>query len=477
MDNRRKFLFLGDSEVTTLMAIVPELQRRWNAAIRVQGYPGKDLTALGRHITHELKMGHGFDYIFLFGLTCHVWTKVNLFPDGQGPQVISNRPSANLSLLPAFLDATSRVVSKLSPGAVLYLVVPSAKDIYSFNVNYLTKKGLEHLIPDLDTHPLLNRSYLATKARAIQLDMESRLINPNIWWKNKHIISMNDVFDFHWRANKVPEPFPTSVYLNGQTDILEAWDLLYDGLHYTPDCFKAFWQFIIKKCGVQPIPTPTERPSTSTTKLSRVQKRILSPSEPIVTHSGNEGENVPPTPAELPPSVSSIASVAEPPIEVTPAAAPQVSSVIPRKDAKKKQTKRKSSPQPSSIKKRLHFIPGTAVPRRATPGNLKNKPGPSGKGPSKRVSQNKRKRTSQQKKRVKALKKGQTPVASGSGPSTSTGPDTNPTTPASIPIEFERDLRIFLAGIPRLAVLYRVSKEDAVKRVCEIMKEMSKIQW
>jgi hypothetical protein len=26
-------------------------------------------------------------------------------------------------------------------------------------------------------------------------------------------------------------------------------------------------------------------------------------------------------------------------------------------------------------------------------------------------------------------------------------------------------------------VLYRVSKEDAVKRVCEIMKEMSKIQW
>ena len=164
------------------------------------------------------------------------------------------------------MDAITRIAVRHNPAVKVFLVIPSMKDISSFNEAFLKRQGRSDLVPSLEKHPQLKRAFLNLKAREMfgqTVDLQST----NLIWFKKRIFSMKTVFDRYY--NDKNQPNPHHKFWMGGSDRLDALDLCYDGLHYTEAVFEKMFAILsqtnFQKRTQDPIPATTPIPTTTTT--------------------------------------------------------------------------------------------------------------------------------------------------------------------------------------------------------------------
>src|ERR1700755_3638024 len=139
-----------------------------------------------------------------------------------------------MSLVPVQMDTINRIATKFNPNVMVYLVIPTMKDIASFNEAFLNRQGRSDLIPSLEQQPHLQRAFINLKAREM-FGKTVELQGTNQPWFRKQTFSMKSVFDSYY--NKKDQGNPHHQFWMGRSDRLNALDLCNDGLHYTEAAF------------------------------------------------------------------------------------------------------------------------------------------------------------------------------------------------------------------------------------------------
>src|ERR1700755_1905640 len=98
-----------------------------------------------------------------------------------------------MSLVPVQMDTINRIATKFNPNVMVYLVIPTMKNIASFNEAFLNRQGRGDLIPSLEQHPHLQRAFLNLKAREM-FGKTVELQDNKFTWFNKKIFAMKMVF-------------------------------------------------------------------------------------------------------------------------------------------------------------------------------------------------------------------------------------------------------------------------------------------
>ena len=278
---------LGTSEVGILTRLRERLQHEYDITLFISCHSGAKLMSLGRDLTHFLKSNGPVDQIYIFGLTCSIWKKISLTSDDQSIQVITWDPFANMSLVPVQMDTINRIATKFNPHVMVYLVIPTMKDIASFNEAFLNRQGRSDLIPSLEQHPHLKRAFLNLKAREM-FGKTVELQEPRFTWYNKMVFPMKRVFDHYY--NNTSQANPHHQFWMGKSDILDAVDMCCDGLHYTESAFNEMFAILsltnFNRRAQEPRPvTPLVNIPTTTTTTSVIVEEI----EVVPGSSGIQG--------------------------------------------------------------------------------------------------------------------------------------------------------------------------------------------
>jgi hypothetical protein len=277
MESMQRILFLGDSEVGVLDRMKERLSHSYNVDLIISCNPGAKILTLGQHLTRLLKTNGPVDQIFVFGLTCSIWKKISLTPEDDSLQVITWNSACNLSFIPVQMDAITRVAAKFNPAVRVYLVLPTMKDISTFNEAFLKRQGRSDLIPSLEQHPHLKRAFLNLKAREM-FGKTVEIQSNNQHWFKKQIFSMKTVFDNYY--NKKDQGNPHHQFWMGRSDRLNAQDLCYDGLHYTEAAFDEMFAILsltnFKRRTQESRPATTATTPTTTTTTSVIVEEVES---------------------------------------------------------------------------------------------------------------------------------------------------------------------------------------------------------
>ncbi|KAL7631710.1 UNVERIFIED_CONTAM: hypothetical protein RMT77_017986 [Armadillidium vulgare] len=277
MERMQKVLFLGDSEVGILDRMREQLRQCYNVDLYISCNPSAKILTLGQHLTHFQKTNGPVDQIYIFGLTCSIWKKISLTPEDGSPQVITWNSASNLSFVPVQMDAITRVAAKFNPTVRVYLVIPTMKDIASFNEAFLNRQGRSDLIPSLEQQPHLQRAFLNLKAREM-FGKTVELQGTNQPWFRKQTFSMKSVFDSYY--NKKDQGNPHHQFWMGRSDRLNALDLCNDGLHYTEAAFDEMFAILsltnFKRRTQDYRPAATTTTPTTTTTTSVIVEEVES---------------------------------------------------------------------------------------------------------------------------------------------------------------------------------------------------------
>jgi len=308
MAGTKNILFLGTSEVGMLENMKEQMRQIYNVNLFIACHPGATLLDLGQYLTNFLKSNEPLDQIYIFALTCSIWKKMSLTTEDQSIKVITWNPTCNLSFVPVQMDAISRIAARRNPAVKVYLVIPTMKDIATFNETFLHRKGRSDLIPLLEQQPQFQRSFLNIKAREV-FGKTVELQNTNLTWFKKQTFSMKTVFDRYYNGKNQANPHHK--FWMGASDKLDALDLCYDGLHYTKTAFMEMFAMLslsnFQRRTQDPRP---DIPTTSTTTTSVIVEEM----EAVPGPSGIQGRieyrphpprTIPSTPTKQAPKKSS----------------------------------------------------------------------------------------------------------------------------------------------------------------------------
>ncbi|KAL7632772.1 UNVERIFIED_CONTAM: hypothetical protein RMT77_016896 [Armadillidium vulgare] len=277
MNGMKRLLFIGTSEVATLDRMKEQLQQIYEVELFVSLHPGVNLLTLGRHLATFLKSNGPVDQIYIFGLTCSIWKKVSLTIDKESVNVLTWDSACNLSFVPIQMNAIVSLAVRSNPAVKVYLVIPTMKDIASFNEAYLKRQGWDDLIPSLEEHPHFQRAFLNKKAQEM-FEQTVELQGNNLPWVQKRTFSMKTVFDRYY--NNKCQGNPHHRFWMGESDRLDALDLSYDGLHYTATAFEEMFAFLslnnFNKRAQENRPVTTIATPTTTTTTSVVVEEVKS---------------------------------------------------------------------------------------------------------------------------------------------------------------------------------------------------------
>lgn len=257
----KTILLLGDSEVAPIRGLKDELEELYDVRISWEYRPGRGIIDGAPMVTHTLRNNKDIDIIFLFGLTCFIWRKQVVTLSGTKYDMITINPGTNFTIFPAFMDSIHKMASIVNPKVKIYLVIPSIKDICTYNANRLIESKAGHLIPELENIREFSRAYLTEQARKVYVDSEGFLSN-RLWWANKNTLAAHVVFNHYYyeaQPDLTYQEFPHHLFLDGRVDKLTASELCYDGLHYTPEFFRVMFEYLspLRITRRTTVPTPT----------------------------------------------------------------------------------------------------------------------------------------------------------------------------------------------------------------------------
>lgn len=242
-------LMVGDSELAPIKTMKEKLQQRYDVEILLNFQPGRGLVDSAPMIRQAFRRTKDIDIVLLFGLTCAIWKKQPVILGGTTHNMITYNAATNMSLLPSFLDTVTIMARHFNPKVAIYVVIPSIKDICTFNAGILTELKNAHLIPELEKLPNFSRDYLTTKARKAYRESEGLISNRFGTWAGKNTLPCHVVFNhFYYKTQEQTglayADFPHHLFLHGKVDKLGAEDLCYDGLHYTFTFFDMLFEFL-----------------------------------------------------------------------------------------------------------------------------------------------------------------------------------------------------------------------------------------
>ncbi|KAL7631850.1 UNVERIFIED_CONTAM: hypothetical protein RMT77_017837 [Armadillidium vulgare] len=223
MAGTKNILFLETSEVGMLESVKEQMRQMHNINLFISCHPGATLLDLGQYLTNFLKSNGPLDQIYIFALTCSIWKKMFLTTEDKYIEVITWNPTCNLSYVPVQMDAISRIAACRNHAVKIYLVIPTMKDIATFNETFLRRKGRSDLIPLLEQPPQFQRSFLNIKAREV-FGKTVELQNTNLTWFKKQTFSMKTVIDRYYNTKNQANPHHK--FWMGASDRLDALDLL-----------------------------------------------------------------------------------------------------------------------------------------------------------------------------------------------------------------------------------------------------------
>ncbi|KAB7499512.1 hypothetical protein Anas_12599 [Armadillidium nasatum] len=158
-------LVIGDSEVIAFRRAAEELERRYLAAFTFDAVPGRSIID-GMQALRQIFARH-MDIVLVLGLTCYSWHKV---PMVCSPHVklVTNNPNARLESVAQFMQEAHHFCSMVNPRVKMFLVLPSVKNIYNFNVSIISKKyssQAAQLLSDMDKDFRFAKTHLVSTAR------------------------------------------------------------------------------------------------------------------------------------------------------------------------------------------------------------------------------------------------------------------------------------------------------------------------
>ena len=258
---KNKILLFGNSELSSLTGIKRELETLNNIDIYLNFRPGRSFTQSLYQFSVAIQKLPPMDFIFIFGLSCSFWKKCTVTPQHQNLKAITFNDAFDLASIPPIMKKLHKVAIKKSPNVKIFLVLPSIKDIFTFNLHQFAKDNLTRFNSFLYDSPIFNQSYLNTKSRLVY-NRSKDLMTSKYWWPGKHTFDIHAAFHLYY-SERLPSGTdgPHYLFLHDKTNVLGAWDMLYDGLHYTQQAFRVMFSFWNDSLLKPPRHTPIRAPS------------------------------------------------------------------------------------------------------------------------------------------------------------------------------------------------------------------------
>ncbi|KAL7640048.1 UNVERIFIED_CONTAM: hypothetical protein RMT77_009462 [Armadillidium vulgare] len=242
-------LVIGDSEVVAFRRATEELERRYLATFTFDAVPGRSIIDSNQALRQIFE--RHIDVVFVLGLTCYFWHKVPMICSPH-VKLVTNNPNVRLESVSQFMQEAYHFCSMVNPWVKMYLVLPSVKNIYNFNVSIINKKyssQAKQLLSDMDKDFRFARTHLVSTARRIYSDQQL-LHSEEYSWSGKNILMIHHALN-HFVRDICRGPTrwaPHVKFLKGLDDNFNFSEMVSNGLHYMPHCIIMFFESIEPYC-------------------------------------------------------------------------------------------------------------------------------------------------------------------------------------------------------------------------------------
>ncbi|RXG60391.1 hypothetical protein Avbf_18381 [Armadillidium vulgare] len=280
---RMKILVVGDSEAAAFKGAAHILNVEFGLEVICCAEGGRSivdsLIAVKSAYTPDIPV------VLLLGLTCFSWTLQPLFRSTSIVNLVAVRSEADYTVIPAFMNEVIQHCTSLNENCRVYLVIPSIKDMYRYNLRRLERNDLREYIPVLDKDGRFNKGMLNEAVRWVY-KQQCELKKDGYCWREKRFLMMNHALNFHtesvlgWSTSRGPHV----KFLKSLTGSLQYEAMIHDGLHYTPECIRCFfWAYAPMCYWINPV-IPPARP------LGNPSLELVEPSPvPVVVEESPEG--------------------------------------------------------------------------------------------------------------------------------------------------------------------------------------------
>lgn len=273
-----------------------ELEKRYLATFTLDVVPGRSIIESNQALRQIFE--RHIDVVIVLGLTCYFWHKV---PMVCSPHVklVTNNPNVRLESVAQFMQEAYHFCSMVNPRGKMYLVLPSVKNIYDFNVSIINKKyssQATQLLSDMDKDFRFARTHLVSTARRIYSDQQL-LHSEEYSWSGKNILMIHHALNHFVRdiCRGTTRWAPHAKFLKGLSDNFHFPEMVSDGLHYTPHCVIMFFESIKPYCSwlrVRPSPSALPSPTSEGLPVPEVVTSSPSPDSSAVEEKEIVVENV-----------------------------------------------------------------------------------------------------------------------------------------------------------------------------------------
>ncbi|KAL7638475.1 UNVERIFIED_CONTAM: hypothetical protein RMT77_011045 [Armadillidium vulgare] len=235
------FLVIGDSEVEMFERHHELLREEWNADVRASFRSGRTLLkceeVLQQWMTEDTRV------VLIWALTCMAWEMRPLYSRRPYTRIAEPKLDMDLSVVGPIMTNLVNIAKRVNSNCQVFLVIPTIKDLYTFNQKKIIRKhGME------DRDMLLNHPYLnpyAMRDHSIKVyEQFGKIATNEFSWPHKRFLKANHAINRYYsmtgtRRSESFVPLHTR-YLRKETEILGLQEIMADGLHGNREFLKWF---------------------------------------------------------------------------------------------------------------------------------------------------------------------------------------------------------------------------------------------
>src|SRR5215469_5855711 len=185
-----KLLLVGDSEIDTFETSRRYLETTYDLQISTNSKSGRNLRTIMMAIQDSYI---DQQIVWVFGLTCFLWKMESLVEEGNHINLITENTEVDLNEIPYLMTDVVNFCKARNPDVLVYLILPSIKDMYLFNRSRLIKFGKLELQEAMDRHPLFRRVAMIRQTRSVWSRMKE-IKERRYFWENKNYLMANHAF-------------------------------------------------------------------------------------------------------------------------------------------------------------------------------------------------------------------------------------------------------------------------------------------
>ncbi|KAL7630354.1 UNVERIFIED_CONTAM: hypothetical protein RMT77_019496 [Armadillidium vulgare] len=248
MDNSRRcnkinLLVVGGSEVRMFVEGRKLLREEYGVNVCVEYQNGCTLDACLEQI--RLQMKPTTHLIIIWALTPYGWRRTPICTQGEREITIFH-PDIYFSLqpIPGLMNQIMKHVLSVNPNCLVYLAIPSIKDLYTFNQTRIVRAWGDQFRHFLRDHADYNPEKMRKHSVSIY-NQFTTLWQDQYRWEGKNLLYCNSALNCYTSCRPAAKHqkkigVPHRDYLKGVTNILNS-ELIPDGLHGNQLYFRYFW--------------------------------------------------------------------------------------------------------------------------------------------------------------------------------------------------------------------------------------------